>query len=126
MQNIDISVFLPPDEDAPFALVENFATTDPIKLEEANKLLENLNAEIDQEKLNETFKKLPDPKIILKTDDLVEGKEIVDKIQCNICLGIPIKPVECYDCNAIYCSDCMINYKKHTSYPRNQKCPRCR
>ena len=132
MKNIDINAFQPPDhpdEDDQFDFVSYITATDAIKFKEANNLLRSLNAEVDMKMLNETLEKLPHPKIakiMLKTDDLVEGKEMVEKIQCNICLGIPIKPVECYDCNAIYCSDCMENHKKHNSYPQNQKCPKCR
>ena len=78
--------------------------------------IKHLNAQIDMEEINKKLKDLPAPVIKLSGDDIIEGNDVVEKIQCNICFEIPVKPNECLECNALFCEPCIAKHKLTTGY----------
>ena len=47
--------------------------------------------------------------------------EIPADFQCNICIGLVYSPVECKECQQIFCESCLDDWLRRG----NQNCPRC-
>lgn len=53
--------------------------------------------------------------------EVVEGKDILDVFQCNLCKGIPIPPIkECKHCEVLFCESCL-ELRQHFV-----RCPACK
>ena len=57
--------------------------------------IKSLNARIDIDAMEKKIKSLAAPVVKISSDDLIEGKDVLEQTQCNICFEICVKPSEC-------------------------------
>ncbi|TNV78395.1 hypothetical protein FGO68_gene1051 [Halteria grandinella] len=50
-------------------------------------------------------------------------KKLSELLQCSICLGRVIDPLDCKKCDKVYCKECLLI---HLEKAKNGKCPDCR
>ena len=48
------------------------------------------------------------------------SKEIPNSLKCNLCKNLVKSPTKCYQCNALFCKECLFNVLN-----KNKKCPKC-
>ncbi len=48
-------------------------------------------------------------------------EEVKNEFKCSICLNLIFNPVECRECNGVFCDGCLQNWAKS-----NKDCPLCR
>lgn len=74
-------------------------------------------------RLTENVKKVA-PK--LDADEVVAGREILNSFECLICKTVPIAPVQCEKCDALFCNECVEDNRMKTSYRNRDRCPYCK
>lgn len=60
----------------------------------------------------------------MDTKEILNSEKIeflIDLVKCNICLLITIIPTSCRKCEAVFCKECIENWKK-----KDSKFPLCR
>jgi hypothetical protein len=83
-----------------------------------------LNADSDQIKaLTQNIEKTP---LKLDTNEVIDGQEILASFECLVCKSIPIQPVQCDNCDALFCKQCILDNKRNVSYRNKEKCPHCK
>jgi hypothetical protein len=58
---------------------------------------------VSRKQYAELTKDIPNVKVKLNPDEVVEGKDALEIFQCIICLGIPVNAMECNKCDTLFC-----------------------
>lgn len=94
-----------------------------------------------QEHMRELMKDIKAPDVVLNHDELhyeccdqdmedrPPAEESVEHclaslVECLICKHLPIQPKECANCEVIFCSKCINNYRDMAG-SNHRKCPQC-
>ena len=99
-----------------FALNPTFKNSTKSKISLVSKIPNKLNA--DSTSLESTFR----PAININFKEILKdiSKEIPKSLKCNLCKNLVKSPTKCYQCNALFCKDCLF-----TVLNKNKKCPKC-
>lgn len=79
--------------------------------------------EVEPNNLSKLMQELKEVKLYEK--DLV-GKLPSNELRCKQCDNIPISPLECSHCDALFCKSCLVilqNQNKSVYTPRTVPCP---
>mmetsp|Transcript_39291 Transcript_39291/g.59990 ORF Transcript_39291/g.59990 Transcript_39291/m.59990 type:complete len:101 (-) Transcript_39291:611-913(-) len=68
----------------------------------------------------------PQDKVALKQEELVSDCPFINELKCLICMNIVIRPTECKECDALFCSDCITKNRQQGYNRNNDKCPQCK
>ena len=81
---------------------------------------------IDKEQIKKLTKNLVEPILKLKSEEVVEGNDILDQIECVVCKSIAIVPMACNICDVTFCMDCLGKSKMHSDKKNKELCPNCK
>ena len=76
--------------------------------------------------LDDLGKKMPKVKPSLDFEEVIEGQDILETIECIICKQISIDPVQCSGCDVIFCQSCKDEHKDRSVVLARDKCPMCK
>ena len=98
------------------ALNPRFKNNTKSKVTSTSKIQNKLNT--DSSSLETSFR----PAININFKEILKdiSKEIPNSLKCNLCKNLVKSPTKCYQCNALFCKECLFNVLN-----KNKKCPKC-
>lgn len=98
------------------ALNPRFKYSTKSKVTSTSKIQNKLNT--DSSSLETSFR----PAININFKEILKdiSKEIPNSLKCNLCKNLVKSPTKCYQCNALFCKECLFNVLN-----KNKKCPKC-
>ena len=98
------------------ALNSRFKNSTKSKITSTSKIQNKLNT--DSSSLETSFR----PAININFKEILKdiSKEIPNSLKCNLCKNLVKSPTKCYQCNALFCKECLFNVLN-----KNKKCPKC-
>lgn len=98
------------------ALNPRFKNITKSKVTSTSKIQNKLNT--DSSSLETSFR----PAININFKEILKdiSKEIPNSLKCNLCKNLVKSPTKCYQCNALFCKECLFNVLN-----KNKKCPKC-
>lgn len=98
------------------ALNPRFKNSTKSKITSTSKIQNKLNT--DSSSLETSFR----PAININFKEILKdiSKEIPNSLKCNLCKNLVKSPTKCYQCNALFCKECLFNVLN-----KNKKCPKC-
>ena len=98
------------------ALNPRFKNSTKSKVTSTSKIQNKLNN--DSSSLETSFR----PAININFKEILKdiSKEIPNSLKCNLCKNLVKSPTKCYQCNALFCKECLFNVLN-----KNKKCPKC-
>jgi len=64
--------------------------------------------------------------IRLNTEDICDGLDNIDNLECIICKFVLIQPMECNKCDGLFCNECLEEHANKTTGRNSSKCPQCK
>ena len=89
----------------------------------ASQAARDKKVQLDEAQFQKLTENLKEPKLTVKSSEVVEGKEICEHFECLICKSIPIDARSCDKCDVLFCKDCLDEHKTKAAAGNRDKCP---